>query len=72
MRTGCGTRRPGSSLFLDNLVVVIGILKRMLKECVQAYSEGVLPRRKSEKISLILNVAVRTGLSRFGRIQNSG
>jgi hypothetical protein len=44
MRTGCGPRRPGSFAFIDNLVVVIGILKEcrggVRKHVSEAFSQG--------------------------------
>lgn len=44
MRTGRGPRRPGSFAFLDNLVVVIGILKEcrrgVRKHVSEAFSQG--------------------------------
>ena len=52
--------RPGSFAFIDNLVVVIGILK----ECRWMRANAFLtrsPKAKSEKISLILGVAGSSG-----------
>ena len=44
MRTGCGPRRPGSFVFFDNLVVVIGILKECRRDAfrrvLEAFSQG--------------------------------
>jgi hypothetical protein len=60
MRAGRGPRRPGSFAFIDNLVVVIGILK----ECRRMRANAFLtrsPKAKSEKISLILGVAGSSG-----------